>query len=166
MASGIVELVVRRPAGRCTGGIIGTVRIHFDMWGSAVVGAVRARRRRLEGAKVLVAARRRAEAVRHPRSVVVVEQGAALDVGDTSKMQPLHHACAHGRAATVDLLLEWRAQLVAGDLEGRSPLHLACRAHAIDVARRRVHRLQQQLACAVRWATQMRLDLGLSLIHI
>ena len=33
--------------GRCTGGIIGTVRIHFDMWGSAVVGAVRASEPRL-----------------------------------------------------------------------------------------------------------------------
>ena len=27
--------------GRCTGGIIGTVRFHFDMWGGAVVGAVK-----------------------------------------------------------------------------------------------------------------------------
>ena len=27
--------------GRCTGGIIGTVRYHFDMWGGAVVGAVK-----------------------------------------------------------------------------------------------------------------------------
>ena len=27
--------------GRCTGGIIGTVRFHFDMWGAAVYGAVK-----------------------------------------------------------------------------------------------------------------------------
>ena len=27
--------------GRCTGGIIGTVRFHFDMWGGAVYGAVK-----------------------------------------------------------------------------------------------------------------------------
>ena len=27
--------------GRCTGGIIGTVRFHFDMWGNAVYGAVK-----------------------------------------------------------------------------------------------------------------------------
>ena len=27
--------------GRCTGGIIGTVKIHFDMWGGAMAGAIR-----------------------------------------------------------------------------------------------------------------------------
>ena len=27
--------------GKCTGGIIGTVRYHFDMWGGAVYGAVK-----------------------------------------------------------------------------------------------------------------------------
>ena len=27
--------------GRCTGGIIGTVRFHFDMWGGAVYGCVK-----------------------------------------------------------------------------------------------------------------------------
>ena len=77
------------------------------------VGELRARRRRLEGAKVLVAARRRAEAVRHPRPVVVVEEGAALD-------GPIRRPLDLEEAAVVVGMLEGLDKLAAG-VGGRDP---------------------------------------------
>lgn len=65
--------------------------------------------------------------------VMLLENGAAVDLADNRGYRPIHFAAAHGRTEAVHLLLRWGSLPNAPAADGSAPLHLACQNGHVDV---------------------------------
>ncbi len=82
--------------------------------------------------------------------LMLLENGAVVDLVDNRGYRPIHFSAAHGRTEAVHLLLRWGSLPNAPAADGCSPLHLACQNGHVDVVSTKEGPLGRQEASDVR----------------